>query len=864
MPALPLVSIILLRTGRRSPASALESIANQDYTNLEVLLVNGSGSPQPALAELTHASGVPLRVLGANDRLSRAQAWQLGLSEAAGELSGFLEDGDVFAKSHVSTLLELAWPHPERLLVHARASAIAADGMSREVIGRPLNRVLLYHQPLICLQASLVRTRVRDLGCAFDAAFAVAEDRDFLCQVAELGNFAHCDSVTVTRDSGALASRAQSKSDAALDSNRLRAKWAGQAIVLSRRALLRCREAFAAYGQGKRDVARNLFANVLVDYPGDANATHAMARLHFEADEMADALRCAREAVVSNPHAAEFQLTLAQICEMRGLTDEARAAAARARIDPAFREPADLLLRQVASRSTLSGTPRAVRVTSASATPSRNAPCYCGSGKRYKECHGAPGTGATHGPGATPAIAAIPPDPHAAPSGWKQRAPAPVDVTVRAVVKQARDAWQRGEAFVARDLLRDMDDAALPDSDCVCLVADIHYQLADCSRAQRVLNQLGRFDETATAIALRDAVQRRLLQAVEYAAIARAVSQQLVIPAPAIGAGSNIVHIVAPLGAIGGVQHAALSLAETLRKKAGVHLWSTLPLPDGSAMASRARVIDVDTRNFPMGGTLAITGIHFETGTWLATSNAERIVLAANAHAVPTALERITEIRTALPAVPILLTSPSRAFRDLTGFREAIIEHPGIDLAKFSADQRSVRVDSAFVVGRHSRDAPEKHHPNDPSFYRMLAANGCRVRVMGGESLRPALSGDPVHLRPELLTVGSVDAARFLASLDCWIYRIHPLSFETFGLVVVEAMAMGLPVIVFGDNVGAAEIICHGVDGFLVSTEDEALAIIGKLAADGAFANRIGVAARQRAERLVAEQQQTAEEIYLR
>ncbi|WP_438871181.1 SEC-C metal-binding domain-containing protein [Paractinoplanes tereljensis] len=23
--------------------------------------------------------------------------------------------------------------------------------------------------------------------------------------------------------------------------------------------------------------------------------------------------------------------------------------------------------------------------------PSRNAPCYCGSGKKYKRCHGAPG-----------------------------------------------------------------------------------------------------------------------------------------------------------------------------------------------------------------------------------------------------------------------------------------------------------------------------------------------------------------------------------------------------------------------------------------------------------------------------------------
>ncbi|MFC7531357.1 SEC-C metal-binding domain-containing protein [Actinoplanes sp. GCM10030250] len=31
------------------------------------------------------------------------------------------------------------------------------------------------------------------------------------------------------------------------------------------------------------------------------------------------------------------------------------------------------------------------RTQSESNGPSRNAPCYCGSGKKYKRCHGAPG-----------------------------------------------------------------------------------------------------------------------------------------------------------------------------------------------------------------------------------------------------------------------------------------------------------------------------------------------------------------------------------------------------------------------------------------------------------------------------------------
>jgi preprotein translocase subunit SecA len=35
--------------------------------------------------------------------------------------------------------------------------------------------------------------------------------------------------------------------------------------------------------------------------------------------------------------------------------------------------------------------PRSSGQAEASNGPSRNAPCYCGSGKKYKRCHGAPG-----------------------------------------------------------------------------------------------------------------------------------------------------------------------------------------------------------------------------------------------------------------------------------------------------------------------------------------------------------------------------------------------------------------------------------------------------------------------------------------
>jgi len=48
---------------------------------------------------------------------------------------------------------------------------------------------------------------------------------------------------------------------------------------------------------------------------------------------------------------------------------------------------------------------------------------------------------------------------------------------------------------------------------------------------------------------------------------------------------------------------------------------------------------------------------------------------------------------------------------------------------------------------------------------------------------------------------------------------------EPFGLVMIEAMACGTPVIAF-DCGSVPEIIDHGVTGFIVDTEDAAIAAI--------------------------------------
>ena len=111
---------------------------------------------------------------------------------------------------------------------------------------------------------------------------------------------------------------------------------------------------------------------------------------------------------------------------------------------------------------------------------------------------------------------------------------------------------------------------------------------------------------------------------------------------------------------------------------------------------------------------------------------------------------------------------------------------------------------------------------------------------MGGTCLGRWLTGVPGI---ELLPAGAQDSVGFLASLDIFFYRTGSF-IEPYGRVVMEAMASALPVVVAA-NGGFAEQIHHGVDGFLVQTQEQALQVLGALAMNRSLREQAGSAARQ-------------------
>jgi len=125
---------------------------------------------------------------------------------------------------------------------------------------------------------------------------------------------------------------------------------------------------------------------------------------------------------------------------------------------------------------------------------------------------------------------------------------------------------------------------------------------------------------------------------------------------------------------------------------------------------------------------------------------------------------------------------------------------------------------------------------------------GVRLAVVSRSSQRPVMQRaaragmlDRVHWIGALEdTAPAYDAAEFL---------LHPTIYDAFGLVVAEAMAHGLPVIVTR-AAGITELIRHRESGWLVEGErlDGTVAAVRALAHDPALRRRLGAGARAAAQ----------------
>jgi len=334
-----------------------------------------------------------------------------------------------------------------------------------------------------------------------------------------------------------------------------------------------------------------------------------------------------------------------------------------------------------------------------------------------------------------------------------------------------------------------------------------------------------------------------------------------------ITSGSRSIHIFNGfLNPHGGSELEALALHALLSDKANTdtRLWACSSRASAALLSQYPiQRISPARRRMPDGGTYVFVGAHWRNKLWpYLVKRPTRLIYVYN-----TFHPKVVALTSQMPA---LLAWPRTEYVVISAFQKALADIPGevvvhssaIDTDRFTASSRSQECPPGkpLVIGRMSRDTPDKHAAEDQVLYRELAAQGYAVQLQGATCIAGNLADVPsIRIYPE----GMLAAETFLRELDIFYYR-SGAHVETFGRVVFEAMACGLPVVCHAHG-GYADWIRHGENGFLFRTTDEARAILAMLTSDAGLRKSVGESARATVEAMHAPQvMQTRAAFYLR
>lgn len=491
---------------------------------------------------------------------------------------------------------------------------------------------------------------------------------------------------------------------------------------------------------------------------------------------------------------------------------------------------------------------------------SRNAHCPCGSGRRYKDCHGA--IAAREAPAhALPATAPG----HSAyrPAGpdWEHLSTQERDVCgllmQRALKQQlagrlaeaaanyaqvlshapnTHDAlhmlgaieMRRGNFAEAKKLIRAALILRAP-------YPDIEHNLRmveDFERAERV--GAGRRSEAPEALcerALPALVDLALRPARTGTASRHVASRELAGP----------IHLIA------GVRDSNDDAGWLLRRLAALFAASRPMLWDGA----NARSFESDPQrvrrnaDWPEGGCHIFVGVDVDD-RWIARGDAERVIVFCQPAPPSQLLDRLRAISRD-GACTAKLIFPSAAMAARFGSGHAVLPPPIATEYDFSSAERSrpsaPRPFTVGLIGRHFQGTS----PNeDAEFLRRLGATAT-LEVYDPGPLRYVIGGNAaVRCRTRSATA----MHEFLRSVDCLLHPGGKWWLEGDGRELFMTMAAGVPVVCPHSSI-FAEYIRHGGDGLLYDTPDSALGHVAALR-NPALCAELGRAASSNIAQLVA------------
>lgn len=184
----PLVSIVVRSMDRPTLSDALDSVALQTYTNIEVVLVNALGDQHRTPG--SRCGRFPLRFIQSRLRLSRGRAANAGLHAARGDFILFLDDDDWIDADHIGKLRDALRRHPEFQVAYTGVRCVDESSV-------PMDHDFVYEYDslrlltgnVIPIHAVLFSRSLLDAGLCVDESLEMYEDWDFWIQASRSGDF---------------------------------------------------------------------------------------------------------------------------------------------------------------------------------------------------------------------------------------------------------------------------------------------------------------------------------------------------------------------------------------------------------------------------------------------------------------------------------------------------------------------------------------------------------------------------------------------------------------------------------------------------------------------------------------------------
>ena len=510
---------------------------------------------------------------------------------------------------------------------------------------------------------------------------------------------------------------------------------------------------------------------------------------------------------------------------------------------------------------------------------SRNSPCPCGSGRRYKDCHGA--IALTPRALAPPGIAdATPPtvigSPGYRPSGadWDHLGDAEQSACA-ALMQRALKRQRAGRLAEATVSYRDVLARAPDTHDALHMLGAIELRRGNLGEAKRLivaalklrppypdiehnLRMVEDLERAAHVGAGRppanteDLCERALPiladLALRPAMIPRGHRRFLADPA---GSAASSIHLIA------GVLESSDGGAWLFRRLAALlapyrpTLWVTDPGPRREPVGPNVRRLAPDIGEIPRGGCHVFVGIDIDCVEWIDRCDAERVIVFCQPAAPSQYLDQLRGIaRDGARRIELVFPSHATASRFGAGF--AVLPPP-IELEPPRADRHHgpaagrARVDGVPVglIGRHWQAISPSV---DAEFLCHVAAVSGALEIYDPGPLRYAL-GREATVRFHSRGPGALP--QFVESVGCLLHTAGKWWLEGDGREVFVAMAARMPVLCPRAST-FAEYIDHDVDGLLYDEREDALELLAALRRSPARAAELGRAARAKVETLVA------------